>query len=459
MSSCQKEVDTFIPYESNSHLNLGENTNLQVFGSIIDENLEPIVGVNISIGKDKTQTNAQGYFEFKKATTKTELGLVRIEKDGFFPVSKTINPGTSAQFKLDVILLKKELSGTFEASVGDEIIHEHLVIEFPANAIVNENNLLHQGEVNVYLRKLDPSQQYFERSMPGILIGQTVEEKEAILQTYGMIVMELENSTGQALRIAENSSVSIKFPINSSQIANAPSEIPLWKMTKRESFWFQSNQARKVGEYFEFDHSHFNFLNFAKPAIPARIKARLVNTEGKAIHHQTIKIKSKGDESITASLSSNRDGIIVGKVPSDSGLELFFLSSCGEYSKLVEIGSYLPNSMNEIGDIILDVEIAKLINVSGLFTKCDGNEVANGFISIENDLIPPVYYPRNIDGSFHVQLLMCSGSTNMSIRGIDPDEGRITEKVEISSVNNHHDIGLISPCGRLSTYVVLAVRR
>jgi ABC-type sulfate transport system permease subunit len=108
--------------------------------------------------------------------------------------------------------------------------------------------------------------------MPGNLTGITINNEQKILQTYGMIAVEMEGSSGEALNIAGSKQATISFPIPSAMLANAPATIPLWHFDETIGVWKEEGTATKQGNAYVGVVTHFSFWNCDVPAILSTLR-------------------------------------------------------------------------------------------------------------------------------------------------------------------------------------------
>lgn len=456
--SCQKEKDMFKPDEHIiSKVDIGSNTVTTLFGSIIDEDLQPVEGARITAGAKSVTTDKYGYFEMKNVSTKTKLGLITIEKQGYFSVPKTIAPGNSSRYRLDAQLLSKELTSTFDAQSGGKVSKDGVVLDFPAHAIIDASEEPYQGEVKVFVRRLNPDDEHFDRYMPATLIGERENGDEASLVTYGMIAVELEDATGQKLNIANGYTVRTEFPVPLSQISSAPAEIALWSLKTTDAFWHEEGTAVRNGDKYIAELPHFSFWNCDAPFPLAEITFRLINNQGVVVQFRSVRIDVAG-EGRTGFSISNEVGQVHGKVPSGKALELLVMTDCAQYIKIADLGPYADNDTSDEGDFIVDVNDQQAITVTGFFLNCDGDPVVNGFIAVHNGHGGQSFYPQNPDGSFEIQLLFCQDFPNVNLVGVDLDDDLSTGNIEISSGAGNQDLGQISTCEQLPEYIRLNVQ-
>ncbi len=131
---------------------------------------------------------------------------------------------------IEITLIPKKERDNFQASAGGNIsIENGAAVNFPVNGIIDEStNAAYTGTVRVFGAYLDPEDLTLASIMPGNLTGLTANNEHKILQTYGMIAVELEGSNGEKLNLASGKLAIIILPIPSALQANAPASIPLW---------------------------------------------------------------------------------------------------------------------------------------------------------------------------------------------------------------------------------------
>lgn len=85
---------------------LGKPIEVNLKGSVFNNNNEPLDSVTVTIGNQSVQTDAQGNFEIKKATAHDNFLPVEAQRKGYKNVILNLNPNTKNN-TID-ITLKKE---------------------------------------------------------------------------------------------------------------------------------------------------------------------------------------------------------------------------------------------------------------------------------------------------------------------------------------------------------------
>ena len=106
-------------------------------------------------------------------------------------------------------------------------------------AFKDETGAAYTGDVTVSMFHLTPSNPNLDDLMPGMLFGQTTENKQATLATFGMLNVELHGAAGQKLNLAEGHTAEITMRIDDAQQATAPQTIPLWHFDETTGYWKQ----------------------------------------------------------------------------------------------------------------------------------------------------------------------------------------------------------------------------
>lgn len=73
--------------------------------------------------------------------------------------------------------------------------------------------------------------------MPGSLRGTRTDSPEVVLQSFGMVAVEITGANGEALQLANGKTASISFSIAPSLLSFAPARIPLWYFDENTGLW------------------------------------------------------------------------------------------------------------------------------------------------------------------------------------------------------------------------------
>src|SRR5262245_46290259 len=207
---CNKPYDVPAPTDP-----LEETVTASISGRVTDEAGSPVSNATVRAGNSTTNTNINGEFHFSNIQLSKNAGFVSVEKNGFFKTGRTIFTSSGVVNNVVIRLIEKIEKGNFQASAGATIqVEPGATVIFPTDAIVNKiTNTAYSGTVKVFATYLNPEDPDLSSIMPGNLTGITINNEQKILQTYGMIAVEMEGSSGELLNIASGKQATINFPI------------------------------------------------------------------------------------------------------------------------------------------------------------------------------------------------------------------------------------------------------
>ncbi len=200
-----------------------------ISGVVLDANHQPLLGANVSVGSSTVISDENGVFIFRDIQLADRGALVTAEKEGYFYNAKFVRPTLNKMSFTKFKLTEKALSGSFESTLGGTITtNGNAKVSLPANGIKMENGGAYNGEVNVYATWIDPTGEDLYLEMPGDLRGMNTTEEQVQLTSYGMIGVELEDNSGQALNLADGQTATIEMPIPNTLLGNAYGSSNQW---------------------------------------------------------------------------------------------------------------------------------------------------------------------------------------------------------------------------------------
>ena len=400
--------------------NFSENFGTIIFrnflGKVIDKNENPIENVTITIGSTSTTTDSNGVFVLNNSTVNSNFAYVKAEKLGYIHGSRAVVPSHGTNV-VTIMLLEENIVGTTMSGTTETISLSNGASVTLNGEYINENGETYNGAVNVIMHNLDATDENVNLQMPGMLYAENSNGEERMLQTFGMLAVELRGTNGEDLNLAEGSTAEIKIPLAESLVSSAPSSIPLWYFDETNGYWKEEGQANLVENQYIGTVSHFSFWNCDIPARAINLCVIVKDANGNPISNTPVNITSLVYGSRGG--VTNEIGQVCGLVPSEEVLELSVnnpFNICGVTSMLVEtIGPFDSDSSINITVNTPPEVITETIN--GVFNDCDGNPVNNGYMRINygNDTVI-----GNLDnGNFSINLTRCISENTFSIEGID----------------------------------------
>lgn len=454
ITSCQKDdgnsggeqqeiiPDTFSEY-------FGNQISRNFLGNVIDINKNPIEGVTITIGNETAVTDSNGVFIINDADVNERFGYIKAEKAGYIHGSRSVVPANGIN-KVTIMLLEATVVGTVNSGDSDIVsMANGSSVSFDGN-FVKEDGSTYSGSVNVIMHHLDPADTDMPLQMPGMLYAQNEDGAERMLQTLGMLAVELRGSGGEELNLAEGSISEIKMPVNASLMGIAPATIPLWYFDEAKGYWIEEGEATLQGNMYVGNVSHFSFWNCDIPAEAITLCVTATNEDNTPLNNLWVTITSATFG--TRSGYTNENGEVCGYVPSGETLELNIYSYdfCGNTALYTEtIGAF--NSDSYMSVIVPDNSDIIEETVIGTFNTCSGDPVTDGYVQLKYG--GHSFTDTVTNGEFEINLLRCEDDDTFIIKGSDYVNLQSTDSISYTFTTPITNIGSIGACNTITEFI------
>ncbi len=418
--SCRKDIEDQIVIKEDPPTPV-VNVYGNIFGLVVDDNNDPVPNAEVTYKNEIIITDENGLFLFKNVKMNAKGTYVQVEKQGFFTGSRRIYPAPNTTNYMKVKLLEKIIVGTVSAQNGGSLaLQNGAKIQLPANGIVDAFGDIYNGSVNVAMQWLDPTAADLPQIMPGSLEATDAENERVLLQSYGMLAVELESSNGSALNLGNGGVATLTFPVPGEIIGSAPTTIPLWYFDEVEGIWKEEGSAQLIGDEYIGEVSHFSFWNCDAPFPLIELSGCFEGAEGIQLSNTQVEV-----EVISTGLSSfattDDKGCFSGLVPLNEVLRIKLIGLCGTLLYEAEIGPF--ESDTDLG--IIDLSIfndSNVISVQGTLVDCDGLPLNDGILRINSNDGDEFFFIAN--GSFNVPANICSGTTSIFLSGAGPSDNQ-----------------------------------
>ena len=432
----------------------GNEISRDFLGTVIDKNHNPIEGVTITIGNETTTTDTNGVFIIRDANVNERFGYVKAKKSGYIHASRSVVPSNGTN-KVTIMMLEEMVVGTVSSGSSSTVtIDGGSSVSFDGN-FIKEDGTAYEGSVDVIIHHLDPTDNDMSMQMPGMLYAENENGAERMLQTLGMLAVELRGSGGEDLNLAEGSTSEIKVPVDASLMSIAPATIPLWYFDETHGYWKEEGFATLQGNMYVGTVSHFSFWNCDIPAEAIMLCVEVLDEDGKELNNLTISITSNTFG--TTYGYTNEIGQVCGYVPSNESLVLniYNYAICGN----------TPLHIETIGPFSLDSGISVIVpenpsiieeTVIGTFNNCDGNPITEGYVQITyggttfTDAV-------NNDGSFEIIMLRCFEENTFSLIGSDFNNLQTTGEIYYTFTSSLTDIREINACNTIDEFITYSI--
>jgi hypothetical protein len=415
-----------------------------VQGRVVDELGKPVNSATVKSGSLSTSTDINGVFRFDNVPLNKKAAFVSIEKSGYFKTGRTFLPHAGVLNYIEARLMPKTLKGSFSSSgTGNVTIQTGVSVSFPANGFVTSNNSSYSGTVNFYGGYIDPTSPQLLSTMPGNLTGVNTSNQMQLLQTYGMVVGELEGSSGEKLKLASGNTATITMAIPASMQGSAPATIPLWWFDESTGLWKEEGTATKQGSNYVGTVSHFSFWNCDVPNNYVTLTMTLQNQNAQPLQGYKVVLTNTSNNS-SAGGYTDQNGVVSGAVPPNVVLQMKVYDKCNNVIHTQNIGPFSSNT--NLGVITITTNPPSTVVITGNVVNCSSAAVTNGYV----DVLLDGHYFRTLvnNGSFSISIERCSnGSTVAQLTAVDMQAGQQGPPSNLTVTSGTYNAGTLSACG------------
>lgn len=453
LASCNKD-----PLPDNGQINVtptdfqeyfGNEITRSFLGNVVDANNNPIENVLISIGSTQVQTDDNGVFIIENAQVNERFAYIKAKKTGYIHGSRSLTP-TSGVNKVTIMLLEETIAGSTSSGTEETIsISNGASVSLKGNYI-KEDGSAYSGNLDVIIHHLDPTNEATNLQMPGMLYAENTEGQERMLQTLGMLAVELKGNAGEDLNLAEGSTAEIKIPVDASLLSTAPSTIPLWYFDEDKGYWIEEGQATLVGNFYIGTVTHFSFWNCDIPAEAINLCVTIINDSEIPFANTRVSITSATYG--TRSGYTNDTGEVCGLIPRNETLEInvYEYDICGNNAiYTASIGPYtnddnLSITITETSNIISET-------VTGTFNDCSENPITDGYVVLTYG--NQKFFDLVTEGTFEINMLRCSSFNNFTIEAVDTDNLQTTGEINYTFATPQTQLGDLISCDAITEFI------
>ncbi len=448
--NCSKSEDNSNVPNGNFTENFGTMVSRDFIGQVLNENLQPVEGVEIKVGSIIQNTDSKGVFVIKNAQVFEKHAYITAKKAGFINGSRSIVPNSGTN-SVKIILLTAVPEAIITSGTSSSVtLTNGAKVTFNGN-FKTELGVPYSGVVKVMMHHLDPVDKTTSDKMPGSLMAENSNGSQKILETYGMMNVELQDDSGNKLQIVNPTS--IEMPISSTQLASAPTTIPLWYFDESAGYWKEEGSATKVGNKYVGTVNHFTWWNCDAQFPTVNLEITVLNSNQlpmAGVQVQLVRSSSNGGWNVPG--YTNNSGQVSGFVPANEILTMnIYYSNLACGNQLVytqQIGPFSSNSV--LPTVIVPASASQTTIVQGSLVNCSNSAVTNGYVWLQYS--GQFLYTAVINGSFSFLALNCSSAfANFTLQGYDFDTLKATEQQSGILNNQTVSLGTLQTCSSSNT--------
>ncbi len=444
LGSCVFENEDENP-NSTYTFDIGNPISSDFLGQVVDENNDPIQNATITIGTSTVQTDVNGIFIINDANVFEKLAYIKAKKSGYIDGSRSLIP-TDGTNNVKIMMLSGTIAGTVTSgTTSDVTLSNGTKVVFDGN-FKTETGADYSGTVNVIMHYLDPADPNVNDKMPGMLFAQNALNEANILETYGMMNIELRGNTGQKLQI--KNTAQIEMPITATQQSIAPSTIPLWHFNETYGYWIEEGSAIKTGNKYIGTVSHFSWWNCDAPFPTVILTVKVVDSAGNSLANAGVSV-SKPSDIYTRIAFADEKGQISGLIPANESFVIKVYDNCGSIIKTSSIGPFYTDT--KLPNMVINDATVQSTLVKGNIIKCNNTNVTNGYVLLKYGNYKSAYIVNN--GNFSFRNLTCASNNDFTLEGFDYDNLQTTGEINYKFTSPITYVGNLKACNSITEFV------
>ena len=240
--------------------------NVALTGIVKDASGIPLSDMKVTTGSLNATTGGDGTFTFDQAGTVDDRAVVKFEKSGYFPLTRSGDK--QDEMYIEAMLYRKgndsiSLQTDFDAAKGKRLQFKGITIDFPANCMAKADGSAYSGTVRVDVLYLNTANERAGQLMPGgDLLCIAADKSKKMLLTKGMMNVELTDNNGNPLKIKAKTDIPISFPAPPGVTA---ATVPLRTFDEAKGIWKEEGLLTKQGNVYSGTVSHFTYYDFPTP--------------------------------------------------------------------------------------------------------------------------------------------------------------------------------------------------
>lgn len=455
--SCKSDINIENEEQPNMAIdfNFGNTAQRNFHGLVLATDGSPVSGATVTIGTKTAQTNTKGIFAINNADVKENFAYVKVTKAGYVNGARTIVP-TSGNNRINIMMIPATTTLMIASGATSTVsLPNGTKVKFDGS-FKDESGANYTGNVNVAMFHLAPSNQYLNELMPGSFLATNSNGNSRIMETYGMLHVQLTGASGQKLQIASGHTAEMTVAIDATQMSSAPATIPLWAFNETTGIWQEEGVATKTGNAYIGNVTHFSWWNCDVQFPVATLKVNVKNQNGQPLSNVRIGLKRNSQMYETSGIT-DANGTVSGLVPANETLDLKVYSYCGTVLYSATVGPFTAGNIHVLPDIIIQSSAATSFTINGTLKNCAGTNVTDGVAILHFGAGSTNYFQGGsaivTNGTFSINTISCNANQQFSLEGFDLTNMQTSGGINFTGVSPVTNLGNITVCTSVTEFV------
>jgi len=329
--------------------------NAKLVGFVNDKSGNPLSGVTVFFGEEKTTTGSDGGYQLNTLSAGTNK-RIWFQKSGYASTQKLADIKEDLPNRIDASLFPIDKTEKMNSG-GGKIEGKDFSVEIKPGGFVYSDGRPVDEDVTAEVTAFLTSEGEFLDAFPGEFRGTRENGTETAIESFGFIDVVLKVKSGEPVQLAEGVTAIIKIKAPE----NSPTSIPMWHYDEDKAQWIEEGVGSLVDGLYIAEVNHFTRWNWDLPIeTRSKIVGRVVDNSGNPIEGASL-----------IQTGVNRNFQLTTKSIDDGTFEMFTLEN---FKSKIEaqfdiygstIINYTTSSnkahVNNIGDITFDVNIENII--------------------------------------------------------------------------------------------------
>ena len=357
ISSCKKDESDIVSPDNEYTPKIITETygTAKLVGFVKDKSGNPLAGVTVFFGQEKTLTKSDGGFQLNTLSAGTNK-RIWFQKSGYASTQKLADIKEELPNRIDASLFPIDKAAKI-TSDGGKIEGKDFSVEIKPGGFVYSDGRPVEEDVTAEVTAFLTSENEFLDAFPGEFRGTRENDTETAIESFGFIDVVLKVKSGEPVQLADGVTAIIK--IKAPQ--NSPATIPMWHYDEDKGKWTEEGVGKLDNGLYTAEVSHFTKWNWDRPYDEtSKIVGRVIDNAGNPIEGASV-VQKGITYRFQNSTKTNAEGEFELLTPesNESGIEAFF----DIYGSTIINYTTSPNKgqVNNIGDIKINVSIENVI--------------------------------------------------------------------------------------------------